>query len=185
MILTLPVCLSRLCAADPNPQSLVDAFHAARGRYESDGRKLPAETARSRYVIALTEIAYRYLAIDKGKACDALQAGWDALNQEIALHPAPENSDSAKFSRLLVGKWSSPRHDYEYLADGRWRMIPYEPGVTAGHWRIRGNQYLDGDIVEDGAATHGIPYTIILLNKRYFVFMDARNGVYFEHRISK
>ncbi|PYL76068.1 MAG: hypothetical protein DMF26_07020 [Verrucomicrobia bacterium] len=46
-----------------------------------------------------------------------------------------------ELSRLMVGAWRSPRHDYVYLADGTWWMGKPdpngpEPRVTHGRWRI-------------------------------------------------
>ena len=46
-----------------------------------------------------------------------------------------------ELSRLIVGAWRSPRHDYVYLADGTWWMGKPdlngpEPRVTHGRWRI-------------------------------------------------
>jgi hypothetical protein len=51
-----------------------------------------------------------------------------------------EQSDR-ELSRLMVGVWRSPRHDYVYLADGTWWMGKPdpngpEPRVTHGRWRI-------------------------------------------------
>ncbi len=116
---------------------------------------------------ALTKIAYRYMDIEKGSAWDFLEPGWEALNGEIIRYPAPKDSDSKALSKLLVGKWRSPRHDYIYRANGTTSMIG---GGSSGHWTIEGNQ-------EDGA-------TIILLNAEYYV-TASNGGVYFEKRISK
>jgi len=49
-------------------------------------------------------------------------------------------SDSKALSARLVGKWESPRHDYLYRADGTWTMLPVEPDIAHGTWRIEGNQ---------------------------------------------
>jgi hypothetical protein len=56
-----------------------------------------------------------------------------------------EQSDP-ELSRLMVGAWRSPRHDYVYLSDGTWWMGKPEPNapepnapeprVTHGRWRI-------------------------------------------------
>lgn len=54
-----------------------------------------------------------------------------------------EQSDR-EFSRLMVGAWRSPRHDYVYLTDGTWWMGKPDPNgpkprVTHGRWRIENN----------------------------------------------
>jgi hypothetical protein len=81
---------------------------------------------------------------------------------------------------LRVGKWESPRHDYLYRKDGTWSMLPLEPGVTHGKWRIQGNESIEswaGDVAKPAR------YQIILLDKNYFVFMDAEKTVYVEWRL--
>jgi hypothetical protein len=130
-----------------------------------------AEVARIHYVTELTEIALKYMSIDKGPVWEKLQPGWVTLNAEILRNPAPIDSDTKALSKLMVGKWQSPRHAYIFSSDGLWRMAP-ESGTTNGHWRIDGNQYLDGN-------SH---YSIILLNQNYFVFTDGET-VFFEWRI--
>jgi hypothetical protein len=50
--------------------------------------------------------------------------------------------EEAKRRFRLVGKWSSPRHDYLYPSDGSWTMLPADEGTTHGTWRIERNQFL-------------------------------------------
>jgi hypothetical protein len=189
--LVLLVFATQLCAAGPDKtskpdyQALLDAARDARLRYHTNRAQMAAEKARLRYVTDLTEIACRYMDIGKGQAWLKLQDGWEALNREIVLYPAPKDSDAKTLSRLLVGRWESPRHDYIYYKNGKWSMLPIEPDVTHGHWRIVGNQYWDGDVVENGAVAHGTPYTIILLNQKYFVFTNSPESAFFEQRITK
>ena len=52
---------------------------------------------------------------------------------------AHEQSD-AQLTRLMVGAWRSPRHDYIYFADGTWSMGKKERGVLHGRWRIRNHR---------------------------------------------
>jgi len=104
---------------------------------------------------------------------DSVDARFRAINNEMIQHPAPKNSDSKTLSKLRVGKWQSPRHDYIYRSDGTCRMAP-ESGTTNGHWSIEGNQYNDG-----------FTYTIILLDRHDFVFMDNEGTVFYEQRLSK
>ncbi len=52
-----------------------------------------------------------------------------------------EEQSDRELSRLMVGAWRSPRHDYVYLSDGSWWMGKPEPNgpeprVTHGRWRI-------------------------------------------------
>ena len=104
---------------------------------------------------------------------------FDLLYAELKRHPAPKDSDSQMLSRLRVGTWESPRHDYQYRSDGTWCMLPDEPGITSGHWRIEGNEYFDGT-----GNTLGVKdrYTIILLTDEKFVFTDGAH-VFYEGRI--
>ncbi len=104
---------------------------------------------------------------------------FDLLYTELKLHPAPQDSDSKVFSQLRVGRWESPRHEYEYRSDGTWNMLPFEPGITSGHWRIEGNKYFDGIESEFDANDQ---FTIILLTKRYFILTNGTN-VFFEARM--
>src|SRR5262249_22945122 len=50
---------------------------------------------------------------------------------------AGEEQSDAQLTKLMVGAWRSPRHDYIYFADGTWWMGKKEPGVLPGRWRIR------------------------------------------------
>ena len=83
-------------------------------------------------------------------------------------------------SRRLVGKWSSPRHDYLYPSDGSWTMLPADEGTTHGTWRIERNQFFT-------TASIGSPdpaqYTIILITKTDFVIAD-QSGVFYETRLN-
>ena len=55
------------------------------------------------------------------------------------LHAAGDPSDN-ELSKLMVGAWRSPRHDYIYFSDGTWSMGKKEPGVLHGRWRIRNHR---------------------------------------------
>ncbi len=46
---------------------------------------------------------------------------------------APKVSDEA-LSKLLPGRWRSPRHDYVYQPDGTWQMLEGDPHGT---WKIK------------------------------------------------
>jgi hypothetical protein len=57
-------------------------------------------------------------------------------------------------------------------------MLPIEAGITNGSWRIEGNQYFDTAATEPPLKTQ---YTIILITKKDFVFMD-QTDVFYETR---
>jgi len=97
----------------------------------------------------------------------------DEINTELKRYPAPQNSDSEKLSALREGKWQSTRHTFIYCRDGTWRLAP-ESGTTHGHWHIAHNQFFTDDVA----------YTIILLNRDYFVFTDGEY-VFYEYRLPK
>ena len=64
----------------------------------------PSEAARLDYVTRLVRMREE-MARQKNDE-------WKAIDSEIREHPAPKDSDGNVLSRRLVGKWSSPRHDY-------------------------------------------------------------------------
>jgi hypothetical protein len=129
----------------------------------------PSEAARSDYItrlVRLREVAARLKTHE-----------WQAIDAEVKQHPAP--NDGKALSMLLVGKWESPRHDYLYRADGTWTMLPADPDITHGTWRIEGNQYFDTAATDPPETSQ---YTIILITKRDFVFAD-QEGVFYETRL--
>jgi len=140
----------------PQYQVLLDAAKDARAQFDKNIGKMESEKARLIYVTALTDIAYRYMDIGNGRVLQEFQDGMEALNKEIVKHPAPKDSNSKAFTKLRIGKWQSPRHNYIFLSDGTLRMAP-ESGATNGHWHINGNQYFEDER----------PYTIILLDNKY------------------
>jgi hypothetical protein len=131
----------------------------------------PSEVARSDYITRLVRL--------REEAARQKTDAWQAIDTEIKQHPAPSNSDSEALSKLLVGKWESPRHDYLYRPDGTWTMIPVEPDIAHGTWRIEGNRYFDTHATEPSQATR---YTIILITRRDFVFTDDE-VVFYETRL--
>jgi hypothetical protein len=134
----------------------------------------PSEADRERYVTSLARLRDQL-------ARNGATKGWQAVDAEIRQHSAPKDSDSKALSKILTGKWASPRHDYVYRSDGTWSMLPAEPGTTHGRWRIEGNQYLDTAEVDPPETRR---YTIILLNEKEFIFTDGE-FVFYETRIRK
>jgi murein DD-endopeptidase MepM/ murein hydrolase activator NlpD len=49
--------------------------------------------------------------------------------------------------QLMVGRWTTGRHDYEYKADGTWQMLPTNISTTNGTWRIESRQLIEGSSV--------------------------------------
>jgi len=58
-------------------------------------------------------------------------------------------------------------------------MIPVEPDITHGTWRIQGNQYFDTAATDPPETRQ---YTIILITKQDFVFTD-QEVVFYEKRL--
>ena len=45
--------------------------------------------------------------------------------------------------KLMVGKWTTGRHEYLYRADGTWRMLPADISITNGKWKIQNRQLIE------------------------------------------
>ena len=134
------------------------------------------ELARQKYLDQLVEIRSGWPRTQADK-------DFDALDTEVSSHPLPENTSSAKSHRLLVGRWRSPRHDYLYRANGTWTMLPArEYGIQAPHgtWRVDGRYYFDKS--EGGPSE--TKYTILLLDRKNFVFTDGGEFPFYEKRLS-
>ncbi len=155
-------------AQQPEYSRYVGAMQSARRDYEKISH--PSEGDRSNYITRLVRLREQAIV---GKTYD-----WLAINAEIKQHPAPPQSDGKALSSLLVGQWKSPRHDYLYRIDGTWTMLPIEDNATHGTWRIDGNQYFDTTATEPPLK---LQYTIILITKNDFVFMDQTN-IFYETR---
>ena len=126
----------------------------------------PSETARSDYITRLVRM--------REKAARLNTDEWKIIDDEIRQHPAPKEFDS-KISGRLVGKWSSPRHDYLYRGDGAWTMLPADEGRR----RIEGNPFVTTASIGASAPDQ---YTIILITNKDFVIAD-RSSVFYEKRL--
>jgi len=155
-------------AQPPGRARYAGALDKAKRDYEKISH--PSEADRSKYITRLVRL--------REKAADAKTDEWQAIDSEIKQRPAPSDSDGKTLSGLLVGQWESPRHDYLYRADGTWTMLPIEPDVTHGTWRIEGNQCFETTATEPPLKTQ---YTVILITKKDFVFMDQTN-IFYETR---
>jgi hypothetical protein len=121
----------------------------------------PDEAARVRYVLSLAQLRDK-LARSNGN--------WQAVDAELRHHPAPKGADSAALTKLRLGEWSSPRHEYLYRKDGAVN--------TNGKWRIEGNQYTEF-VPGNSRGTNN--YSIILLTAKDFIFTDGK-VVFFEKK---
>ncbi|MEO6847733.1 MAG: hypothetical protein ABI443_09240 [Chthoniobacterales bacterium] len=135
----------------------------------------PGEASRVRYVNTLIAMHDELMPLAKTpKWTPSVEARFEAINSAIRKHPMPANSDSKVLSKLLVGTWRSPRHDYLDRSNGTWTMLPIEgKNTTHGTWSIKGNQFHDGNK----------SYPILMLSEHDFVFADGKT-VFFEKRIS-
>jgi hypothetical protein len=130
------------------------------------------EALREKYILELAALRWKLASHNK--------QGWQAVDAEIAQHPASANADSDVVSKLRVGVWHSPRHDYLFMADGTWTMDPEGTNAdsTHGTWTIQGNSYSETvAITPPKSAT----YTIILLDADNFIYAEPGTArVYFE-----
>lgn len=125
------------------------------------------ETARSTCAEKLANIADKLVNRfrEKGERDDdALNAVW----AELKKYPMPADADSKKLSKLLVGKWDSPRHTYAFKANGKYGLVD-EPATQT--WKIVGNKFAQEDSKN----------TIILLDSKYFIYTDG-DAVFFHSR---
>ena len=170
---TVPVAAAPSDVAKPADARYVRALDEIKRDYGKISH--PSEPARAYYITRLVRL--------REEAVRLKTDAWQAIDAEIKQHPAPNDSNSKDFSSLLVGKWESPRHDHLYRADGTWTIIPVEPDITHGTWRIEGNQYVNTYIDTDAThPTQTFQYTIILITKRDFVFTDEEI-VFYETRL--
>ena len=152
-------------AAAAEPKELADAHR----KFES--LQHPTEADRARYITRLVRLRESFTRRDADKMF--------AIDKEIVRHPMPVPSDPHELAKLIVGKWTSPRHQYLYRADGTWTMLPeFDQGYQATHgiWHVEGNQFSQGTSAAD--ASHE---TIILLNSADFVW-STRVAPYYMRR---
>ena len=163
LIATLLVACVNLCSAI-EPEGLVQAKNQFAQLPD------PTEADRQNYLLELSNLRESLAGNAGSEDCSKVDA-------EIRQHPAPE--DTKGFTKLMVGKWSSPRHEYVYRPDGTWSMLPEEEGATSGRWHIEGNRFFKKADCESGDAS---AYTILLLTNDNFIFTDGKT-VFYEERI--
>jgi len=172
--MNLKIALAAVILATPFFAHGADELADAKARYT---HAKPGEETRLDYVHELIKMHDKLMLIDKGPQwTDAVEARFRAINDEMKQHAAPEKSDSKALSKMLTGKWRSPRHDYLYKRNGTWIMLPDEKDSSRGTWAIKGNRFTTEDKNE---------YTIILLDAHDFVYTDKEGDVFYEKRILK
>lgn len=134
----------------------LEQFRQEKSRFEA----LPtpvAESERESYIDRLVAL---------GRSNDS---AWKECSAEMLRHPAPADSEPEKLSNLLIGEWSTGRHEVGYSKTGKWYMLPLESQCTRGFWRFEGNRFVEiqGNDVKQ--------FTLILLNKSYFVLSDGEH----------
>src|SRR5262249_6652556 len=125
------------------------------------------ETARYTCAEKLAEIADKLVSAFReygNRNDEALAAVWTELKK----YSMPADSDSKKLTKLLIGRWDSPRRTYVFKANGKYGA---EDGPINRRWKIEGNQLIEPD-------SKG---TIILLNSKYFVYTKG-DDVFFHSR---
>jgi hypothetical protein len=139
---------------------------AARREFES--LQHPTETDRIRYITRLVRLRDSFTRLEADKMM--------AIDKEVIRHPMPVPSDPNELVKRIAGKWTSPRHQYLYRADGTWTMLPeFEDGHRATHgiWRVERNQFSEG--ISEADASHE---TIILLTATDFVWSTRKSPFY-------
>jgi hypothetical protein len=155
-------------AAAPGPE-----LKAVEARYDQT-QLAKDESLREKYILELAALRW--------KLASQNEPGWQAVDAEIAKHPAPANADAKALSTLRVGTWYSPRHDYLFKADGTWIMDPgdNDGNNTHGTWGVHGNDYAEKTAPPlDTNST----YKIILLDTNNFIYATAgTTEVFYEVR---
>jgi hypothetical protein len=164
LVATLLVACVNWCSAT-DPDGLVQVKHQFAQLPD------PTEADRQNYLLELSKLR-ESLAHNAGSE-DCFK-----VDEEIRRHSAPE--DTKGYTKLMVGKWRSPRHEYIYRADGTWSMLPEEEGTTRGRWRIEGNRFMSSADIEPADTR---TYTIILLTKDNLIFTDGKT-IFYEERLS-
>lgn len=65
--------------------------------------------------------------------------------------------------KLMVGTWTTGRHQYIYHSNGTWQMLPADISTTHGKWRIQNHR-----LIEDTGARTFIevtPKQLVLRNE--------------------
>jgi hypothetical protein len=143
-----------LAANAAEPKELSDA------RQQFESLQHPTEADRVRYITRLVRLRESFTRRDAEKMF--------AVDKEVIRHPMPALADPRELAKKIAGKWTSPRHQYLYRADGTWTMLPeFIDGQKSTHgiWHVEGNQFSQGQSEADAERE-----TIILLTSTDFVW---------------
>jgi hypothetical protein len=105
------------------------------------------------------------------------QDRFGASEEELAVLQALNRSNTVitqsdeEITKLMVGKWATPRHDYIYRANGTWQMLPIDRDTPHGSWRIENHQ-----LIQAGAG-HSDASAFLLVTKNYLVLKNDQ-GTY-------
>jgi hypothetical protein len=152
-------------AGAAEPKELINA------RRHFEALKNPTEADRVRYISRLVRLRESFTRRDADMML--------AIDKEVIRHPMPMPSDPYEIVKRVVGKWTSPRHQYLYRPDGGWTMLPElidGEKATHGIWHIEGNQFVQGTSEADAPRE-----TIILLDSTDFVW-STRVAPYYMRR---
>jgi hypothetical protein len=69
--------------------------------------------------------------------------------KELNKSGAVVSQSDQELRKLMVGKWTTGRHEYMYRPDGTWQMLPTDISTTHGKWRIQNHQLIE----DTGART--------------------------------
>ena len=148
------------------PKELADA------RREFQSLKHPTETDRVRYITRLVRLRESFTRADAEMMF--------AIDKEVIRHPMPLPPEPNELPKRVIGKWTSPRHQYfATRANGTWTMLPeFIDGEksTAGTWSIEGNQF-----IQNFKNSPGSHEEIILLTATDFVW-STRTAPYYMRR---
>jgi hypothetical protein len=150
-------------------EDLQQQIGTAKQEYEQS-KPTDNEAARQTYVEKLAQIADEFVSRFR-EAGERNDEAMTAIDAELSKHPLPPDSDSKKLTKLLIGKWNSPRHTYIFRPNGKYGV---EDGPINSSWRIKGNQLIEG-------SSRG---TIILLNSNYFIYAED-DDVFFHSRVKE
>ena len=82
-----------------------------------------------------------------------------------------------ELTKLMVGKWTTGRHEYLYQSDGTWRMLPTDISTTNGRWRIQNHQLVQETKLEKGSFSHAAALTFIEASPKQLVLRNE-GGLY-------
>jgi len=82
-----------------------------------------------------------------------------------------------ELTKLMVGKWTTGRHEYLYQSDGTWRMLPTDISTTNGRWRIQNHQLVQETKSENGSLSSATALTFIEASQKQLVLRNE-GGLY-------